>query len=298
MTASTLDTAAVDPASSGRLSLTRVLFRRDSALVIDGVSATIEPGTVTALIGPNGAGKTTLLHLIAKTLTAESGSIEYAGTDLLRMPRRRRAAIVALGEQDAFTDLALTVFDVVMLGRTPYRRGFADSDADHFAVVDTALSRLGMTDFADRLYGTLSGGERQRVNFARALAQQPQLLLLDEPTNHLDIRAQLETLALVRDLSESGITVVAALHDLNHAAAYADQVIVLAEGRVLTAGRTVEVLTPELIRGVYSVTADVVRHPRTGRPLIIYDAPASRGGVPDGADPDAAVPDAALTPAR
>lgn len=283
MTTAGADPAGANPSQPGQLSLTRLQFRRDGRLIIDGVTAVIEPGTVTALIGPNGAGKTTLLHVIAKTLTAEAGSIAYAGADLIRMPRRRRAMIVALGEQDASTDLALTVFDVVMLGRTPYRRGFSDSDAAHLVVVDAAIARVGMSGFASRLYGTLSGGERQRVNFARALAQQPRLLLLDEPTNHLDIRAQLETLALVGELAGAGITVVAALHDLNHAAAYADQVVVLADGAVVTAGPAGDVLTPELIRRVYGVEVDVVSHPRTGRPLIVYDAP---------------VPDAALAPSR
>ena len=132
------------------------------------------------------------------------------------------------------------------------------------------LEDAGLLDLADRDYGSLSGGERQRVNLARALAQEPELLLLDEPTNHLDIRAQLTMLGLVRELARGGLTVLAALHDLSLAAAYADHVVVLAEGRVVAAGDPHEVLTPELIRDVWGVEASVIEHPATGRPLIAY----------------------------
>ncbi len=126
-----------------------------------------------------------------------------------------------------------------------------------------------MTDFADRDVTGLSGGERQRVLLARALAQEPRLLLLDEPTNHLDIAAQLTTLALLRGLAETGVTVLAALHDLTLAAGHADHLIVLAGGRVVAAGPTGETLTPELIGEVYGVVADILHNPRTGRPVVV-----------------------------
>ena len=177
---------------------------------------------------------------------------------------------------------------VVSLGRTPFQSLWGDASADDAGVVAQALESTGLVPFAERSFVSLSGGERQRVMLAKALAQQPRLLLLDEPTNHLDISAQLSTLALIRSLTDSdkrvgadagrtpggfeagGVTVLAALHDLNLAAAYCDHVIVLRQGRVFAAGPTETVLTPELVHEVYGVRADVLRNPTTGRPTIAF----------------------------
>jgi iron complex transport system ATP-binding protein len=150
--------------------------------------------------------------------------------------------------------------------------GFGGSEDD--ADVMRALQSAGVPELADRLFGELSGGQRQRVQLARALAQKPQLLLLDEPTNHLDPHAQLTTLHLMRRLAGDGIAVVAALHDLTHAAAHCDHVIVLSAGTVVAAGNPRSVLTAELIRSVYGVDAHVLEHPVTGRPLIALSLPA------------------------
>ena len=127
-----------------------------------------------------------------------------------------------------------------------------------------------MDGFSDRDFTTLSGGERQRVLLAKALAQQPRLLLLDEPTNHLDISAQLATLRLLSSLARSGVTVLAALHDLGLAAAASDHLVVLRYGRVILAGPTAQILTPELIFDVYGVHALVLPHPNSGRPMIAF----------------------------
>jgi iron complex transport system ATP-binding protein len=239
--------------------------------VIDGVDVDLPVGSFGAVIGPNGAGKSTLLQLLVGTLPVDSGAVLFDGADLLALRRRDRARMVALSEQHGDGDTGLRVNDVVMLGRTPHIGRWASEGPTDRQVVADALTAVGMSAFADRPFDTLSGGERQRVQLARALAQQPRLLLLDEPTNHLDVRAQLSLLSLVRAQTAAGITAVAALHDLNIAAAYADTVIVLGDGRVVAAGPAASVLTGELIGDVYGVRADVLRHPRTGRPLIAFD---------------------------
>jgi iron complex transport system ATP-binding protein len=191
------------------------------------------------------------------------------------MPRRRRARTLALVEQDATTDLPVTVLDAVLLGRTPHRGMLAGpSDADRL-VARGALERAGALHLADRDISTLSGGERQRVHMARALAQEPRVLLLDEPTNHLDVGAQLATMRLVRSLAADGVTVLAALHDLSLAAATCDHVVLLAPGsdggHVAAAGPVEQVLVPDVVDPVYGVRTTVLRHPRTGRPVLTFD---------------------------
>jgi iron complex transport system ATP-binding protein len=261
----------VTTAGPAALAASRLTFSRNGRLVIDGVDIDLPVGSFGAVIGPNGAGKSTLLQLLVGTLPVDSGAVMFDGTDLLSLRRRDRARMVALSEQHGDGDTGLRVDDVVLLGRTPHiGRWAAEGPSDRRVVAD-ALAAVGMSAFADRPFDTLSGGERQRVHLARALAQQPRLLLLDEPTNHLDVRAQLSLLSLVRAQAAAGITAVAALHDLNIAAAYADAVIVLSEGRVVAAGPAASVLTGELISEVYGVRADVLEHPRTGRPLIAFD---------------------------
>jgi iron complex transport system ATP-binding protein len=259
------------------LDLDRVRFTRGATPIIDGVDCSIPTGSLTALVGPNGAGKSTLLHLIAAIEAADAGSIAFDGRDLGSLRRRDRARTVALAEQHSDTELDLSVADVVMLGRTPHLHGFAAPAASDDAIVRQSLEAVDALPLADRSFHSLSGGERQRVVLARALAQEPALLLADEPTNHLDIGAQLSALGLLAELARGGLTVVAALHDLSHAAAYADRVIVLAHGHVVAAGEPATVLTPALIAEVYGVRAEVLRHPLTGRPLLAFADAASPG---------------------
>jgi iron complex transport system ATP-binding protein len=265
---------------SAGLVATGITVTIEGATVVDSVDIEVVPGRMTALIGPNGAGKTTLMRVLAGVARPTAGSVRWADGDWLARPRRDRAHIAALVEQDARAELPMTVESVVALGRTPYRALFAASSRDDDRVVASALASVGITDFAHRLFDSLSGGERQRVHVARALAQQPQLLLLDEPTNHLDVHAQLDTLALVQRLTrDDGVAAIAALHDLNLAASYADEVVVLAAGRVVASGSPDTVLTADMLREVYRVEATVLQHPVTGRPLIAY-SPHRYGAAP------------------
>lgn len=251
------------------LTIERVGVRLGGRWVVDGIDATPPAGRLTGLLGPNGAGKTTLLRLVAGLLDPEAGAVLADGVPVHEIPRRARARQVALLEQESASTVPLTVREVVALGRTPYRTLWG-TDPDPGAV-DRALVTARADHLAARPWSSLSGGERQRVHVARALAQEPELLLLDEPTNHLDVSAQLSLLAFVRDL---GTTTVAALHDLNLAAAFCEHVLVLREGRLVAAGHPGEVLTAALVADVYGVTADVLTHPRTGRPVIAFHEPA------------------------
>ena len=257
------------------LTLDGVGVRLGGRWVVDGIDATPPPGALTGLLGPNGAGKTTLLRLVAGLLPPEAGAVLVpsasssadqptgAPVGVHTLHRRDRSRRIALLEQESSASVPLTVREVVGLGRIPYRTLWG-SDPDE-AAVDRALDAASAAHLADRSWSTLSGGERQRVHVARALAQEPELLLLDEPTNHLDVSAQLSLLAFVRDL---GVTAVAALHDLNLAAAFCAHVLVLSQGRLVAAGPPESVLTPALLRSVYGIDAEILTHPRTGRPVI------------------------------
>lgn len=192
--------------------------------------------------------------------------ITLGDTSVGSIPRRALARRMALVEQQASTDLDLTVEQIVELGRIPHQSGWLTVD-DH-AVVERCLAEADLLALRHRGWHQLSGGERQRVHLARALAQEPQILLLDEPSNHLDIHAAHQLLGLVAEL---GICTVAALHDINLAARYCDQLIVLQHGRVVAAGQPAEVLTAELLAEVYRVRASVASHPRSDRPLVIID---------------------------
>lgn len=252
------------------LNAQEVSWSVDGQAILADVEVAIPTGSFTALLGPNGSGKTSLLRGLSRLGQLDSGVIHLGGDDVFCLPRRVLARRLALVEQRSDTDLDLTVLDVVLLGRTPHRAALqADSDTD-VAVALHHLERVDLAHLADRRWSTLSGGEQQRAHLARAMTQEPSLLVLDEPTNHLDIAHALQLLALV---GHSGLTVLAALHDLNLAAAFCDHLVVLDQGRVAAAGRPDEVLTPALLTQVYGVDADVTVHPRTGRPHLWFHPP-------------------------
>ncbi|GEE03843.1 ABC transporter ATP-binding protein [Gordonia spumicola] len=238
--------------------------RLSSATLLHDVSCTAPAGRVTGLIGPNGSGKTTLLSLIARWRAPSTGSVHIDDTRVDSIGRRDYARRVAVVEQHSGTELDLTVEQVVGLGSIPHRGGWASPSAVHD--VQPYLRAMGLDDLRLRTWRTLSGGERQKTQVARALAQRPDVLVLDEPTNHLDPAAALDLMDGVR---RSGRTTVVALHDLALAAAYCDRLVVLAAGRVVAEGPPEKVLTTALLADVYGLDADVIEHPRTGRPLIV-----------------------------
>ncbi|QFG22265.1 ABC transporter ATP-binding protein [Actinomadura sp. WMMB 499] len=241
-----------------------------------------ESGRILGLLGPNGSGKTTVVRMLTGILTPRTGRVLLDGRPLDSFTQRVLARQIAVVMQESAGDLPLTVADMVMLGRAPHQAMFARNSADDHRIAASVLRRVGARHLADRVFNGLSGGEKQRVMIARALAQQPTHLVLDEPTNHLDIRFQHELLTLIRGL---GITTVIVLHDLNLAARYCDDVLVLQEGNVVAHGPCADVLTSELLSGVYGVGVERLETSR-GIQFLFY--PHDAGTEP--ASPTAPVP--------
>jgi iron complex transport system ATP-binding protein len=241
--------------------------RLDGVEVLRGVDLDVAAGEWVTVIGPNGAGKSTLLRAVGGLLPV-AGAISLFGTSGTRLKRRERARLVATVPQTPVVPPGMSVLDYVLLGRTPYiaplgRESRADLDA-----VERVLDRLDLTAFAARPLERLSGGERQRVFLARALAQGATVLLLDEPTTALDIGHQQEVLELVDELRrDRGLTVLATMHDLSVAGGYADRLVLLANGRVVAAGRPDEVLTAARLSTVYGATVRVI--PGEHGPLVV-----------------------------
>ncbi|UXH41867.1 ABC transporter ATP-binding protein [Pseudomonas promysalinigenes] len=237
--------------------------------VLCDITLSVIPGETLAVVGPNGSGKSSLLKLLAGLRTPSSGSVELLGEPLARLPRRRVAQALALVEQQADTLDAISVFDAVALGRTPWLSALTPFSSADRAIVEQALADLDAAHLTTRIWRSLSGGERQRVHIARALAQRPQVLLLDEPTNHLDIQHQLSLLQQVQGLP---VTTLVALHDLNQALT-CDRVAVLDQGRLVALGKPLEVLTPERLLSTFRVHAHYLTDPYDGTPVLRFRVP-------------------------
>ncbi|MGH3916194.1 MAG: ABC transporter ATP-binding protein, partial [Pseudonocardiaceae bacterium] len=227
-----------------------ISFDYDGSLVLADVGLVAPPGQVVGLIGPNGSGKTTLLRVLYNALRPRAGLVTLDDTPVGTLGPRQLARRFAVVAQESPPEIPVTVADVVLLGRSPLRSAFQRYTSDDYRSAAAALQRVGARHLADRNFPSLSGGEKQRVLIARALAQQADHLLLDEPTNHLDIRYQHEVLGLVQAL---GVTTIVVLHDLNLAARYCEQLVLLDNGKVVCAGRTEDVLTPAVLEPVYEV---------------------------------------------
>jgi len=248
------------------LTVADATVRIGAATLLDAVSLTAPPACLTAIIGPNGAGKSTLLAVAAGERRPTSGAVFLGGTPIAQLSVRQLARRRAVMPQDTTVAFPFTVREVVAMGRTAH-----GPRADGDAIVDETLAAAGLLALRDRQVTTLSGGELQRVALARTIAQatpitRDSVILLDEPTAAMDIAHAEETLVLARDLARRGAAVVAVLHDLDAAAAYADQVVLLNQGRVRQVGTVAEVCTADLLSEVYRTPIDV--HTRGGRPRV------------------------------
>ncbi|UPV73420.1 heme ABC transporter ATP-binding protein [Halorussus limi] len=251
--------------------------------ILDGVTTTVDEGQFVGLVGPNGAGKTTLLRTIHGVLKPDSGEVCVGGDPVSSLTSKEASRRVAVVPQDTTLSFDFPVEDVVAMGRHPYRSRFAGSQsaASDRERVEAAMARTEVEHLADRSITAVSGGERQRVLLARALAQDAPALLLDEPTASLDINHQVRTLELVRELAdEDGKTVVAAIHDLNLAAHYCDELRLLAGGEIRASGDPEAVLAEDHLEAAFDTRAVVSAHPVTGSTYVtaLPERPAEREG--------------------
>lgn len=237
--------------------------------VLHDVSFDVNSGEVLALIGPNGAGKSTIIRA-ASGVIPSTGHIRTNGDDFQTLSPLQRARYLAVVPQAISLPPAFTVWETVLMGRTPYLGFLGHASTHDEELARQALSRVNALEFAERRVGELSGGEAQRILLARALCQSTPILLLDEPTAHLDLQYQVSLLELIHELAhKENLAVMVALHDLNLAAHFADRVALLVGGHLKAIGTPREVLTSELISQAYCLPVQVVEHPFLGGPLVL-----------------------------
>jgi iron complex transport system ATP-binding protein len=238
--------------------------------VLKGVGLSLRRGEFVGLLGPNGSGKSTLLRVLSGVLKPTRGEVWLEGQPLSRLRAKevaRRLAFVPQREEVAF---GFSAWEVVLLGRAPYIGWWGKERAEDVQAARRAMERTDCVPLSERAFGSLSGGERQRVVLARGLAQETSLLLLDEPLTHLDVAHQVGTLSLLRQLNrEEGLTVLAALHDINLASEFCDRLLVLRQGQLVAEGTPSEVITPSLLARVFGLDAWVRVNPATGRPHVL-----------------------------
>lgn len=238
--------------------------------VIDGLDLALRPGRVTAIVGANASGKSTLLRSMSRLLPPRAGRVLLDGEQVHRMPAKQLARLLGLLPQSPITPEGITVADLVGRGRHPHQGIFSRWSGADDAAVAAALEATRTAELAERPVDELSGGQRQRVWIAMALAQDTDLLLLDEPTTFLDVSHQIEVLDLLTDLNRSrGITIAMVLHDLNLAARYCDQLVMLAGGTVRASGAPAEVLTEDGVREVFGLDNRIITDPMSGVPLML-----------------------------
>jgi iron complex transport system ATP-binding protein len=261
---------AEDPRASHELRAEHLTLGYDDAAVVHGLDLTVATGHVTVIVGANASGKSTLLRGLARLLKPREGRVVLDGSDLSRLPAKQVAAVLGLLPQQPIAPDGITVGELVGRGRYPHQGWFRQWSSQDDRLVAEALAATDTLELADRRVEDLSGGQRQRVWIAMVLAQDPELLLLDEPTTFLDVTHQIEVLDLLTDLNRSrGTTIAMVLHDLNLAARYADELIVLSSGRVLAQGPPADVITEQSVAQAFGLTARIVPDPVSGSPMVV-----------------------------
>ncbi|WP_026671764.1 ABC transporter ATP-binding protein [Alkalihalobacterium bogoriense] len=238
--------------------------------IVKDLNLTIPKGQVTTIIGPNGCGKSTILKTMSRILEPKRGAVYLDGKAIHKTPTKEIAQKMAILPQTPEAPSGLTVSELVAYGRFPHQRGFGRLNKEDKDIIEWALHETGMIEFSDRPIEALSGGQRQRVWIAMALAQETELLLLDEPTTYLDLAHQLEVLQLLERLNQQqNRTVVMVIHDLNHAARFAHYMVALNKGKIMKEGSPEEVMTAEVLKEVFTIDAEIVKDPRTGKPVCL-----------------------------
>jgi iron complex transport system ATP-binding protein len=242
-------------------------------IIVDGLNLQINKGEITTIIGANGCGKSTILKTMARVHSANSGVVYLDGKMIHKIPTKEIAKKMAVLPQSPEAPNGLTVYELISYGRSPHQSGFGRlSDRDR-QVILWALEVTGLSAFAEHPVDALSGGQRQRAWIAMAIAQETDLLLLDEPTTYLDMAHQLEILQLLEKLNrEEGRTIVMVIHDLNHASRFSHHMVALRAGKKVSEGTPDEVMTHETLKEVFQIDAEIVRDPRTKKPVCLsYD---------------------------
>lgn len=238
--------------------------------VLDGVDIGIQEGKLTVLLGPNGSGKSTLLKTLARTLTPSAGHVYLDGKDIHRSNTREVAQRLGILPQGPVAPEGLSVKQLVGMGRFPHQRMWQKNPEQDARAIREAMAYTNVTEFAERNVDALSGGQRQRCWIAMVLAQQTDLILLDEPTTFLDLKVQVDLLALLSRLAhEHGRTLLLVLHDLNLAAAYADQLIMMRDGKIITSGAPSEIFTAANLKRVFDLDAHVLLDPVSNSPVCV-----------------------------
>lgn len=250
-------------------SLHNLCFRHSGATreTLSEITLDVATGELTALLGPNGTGKSTLLQLMLGVLVPSSGSVRFGGRLLKEYSRKDLALEIGVVPQGEVEPM-FTVRDVVAMGRYPHLGPWQRERTEDERAIERAMDRCDVARFSDRWVSTLSGGERQRVRVARALAQEARVLVLDEPTTYLDIRHEMTTFELLHTLRSEGVTVLLATHNLNLAARYADNLVMMHEGRIVSSGKPSAVLTTERVGNVYDWPVEIVAH-SSGAPQVV-----------------------------
>jgi len=241
-----------------------------SGLIIKNISFTVKQGGFTSVIGPNGSGKTTLLRIISKVLHPRNGMILLESEDISKICLKDFCKKVAFVSSDITVNFPFSVWEIVSMGRIPHLKRMQQEKKEDLAAINAALVMTDTVHLKDKSLDEISAGEKQRVFIARALAQEPQIVLLDEPTSHLDIGHQIHILDLLTKLNrEKKLTIIMALHDLNLASQYCDQIILLDNGKIFKSGPPEEVLTYQNIENVYRTTVVVKENPLNSKPYVV-----------------------------
>ncbi|MDN0086216.1 ABC transporter ATP-binding protein [Yersinia nurmii] len=256
--------------AENRLQAKAVTLGYEGKIISENLNVSIPDGEFTVIVGPNACGKSTLLRALSRLLKPQAGEVILDGKNIARYDTKHVARHLGLLPQTSLAPDGITVMDLVARGRYPHQKLLQQwTQTDKLAVLE-AMQATGVSELADRTVDALSGGQRQRVWIAMVLAQQTPLLLLDEPTTYLDIAHQIELLELFGDLNrEHQHTLVAVLHDLNHACRYATHIIAMRDGQVVTEGAPREVITAELVEKVFGMPCMIIDDPVSHTPLVI-----------------------------
>ena len=250
-----------------KLKVEHIGFEFSKYKILEDISFEVKENSFVGIIGPNGSGKSSLLKCIYGVNKPSKGNVFFEEENLLKMSGKERARRIAVLAQETKGQFDFKVKQVVEMGRYPHKKTLENYSKKDEEIVEKVLCQLNLEEYRERSFNTLSGGEKQRVLIARVLAQESNFIILDEPTNHLDIGYQIEIMNTIKSL---GITVLAAIHDMNIASLYCDEIIVMKKGNVIKKGTIDEVMTAETLKQTFNVNAYVHHHERTGRRQVFY----------------------------